>query len=524
MRERLEDRIRDFLAGNLETLEKGLTLYRKEYALANPSGSGGRIDIVAKDRFGHFVVIELKRSDQAAREALHELHKYTALFRLQHGLDQTQVRIMVVSTHWRELLVPLSDYAASSPYTVDGIEICSKPDGTVTSAKVVKLVRTSGALTISRAQAVYLFTSHDRRNAAAAHLVTAARSARVADFAILAIDYRGNNPTVCYRFGLYFFFASSLQILSAEEASEIKQSMEWDDGLDHPEENFLAAINERLLGTFDEFEIGYPEKLTNIRRDWRIAILVREGRLDRSSSPLTDEDILRLAQAIAGGGSAYFCKITSPKFHAEWGRVRAELEPVLLGIPNWEAQVAAFLDETEKRDPAATVSIAVYNPANLLISLYSLATRRTLEHCPTVEIVVEAATGKEARILSGVLMWTGRSLAIDAEEVINKIYGSLDEWMIAVHLNATWEFERAALEAHEIVAPLVEFVNRDGTEMPPQRLTHDGSTLGRIPFVNDFASMAEFSEANQSYLKSLATYLETHSTGLQHPDPDVAGD
>jgi hypothetical protein len=522
MRERLEDRIRDFLVGNLESLEKGLTPYEKEFALANPSGSGGRVDIVAKDRFGHFVVIEIKRSDQAARDALHELHKYTALFRLRHGLDQTQVRIMVVSTSWHELLVPLSEYAASSPYTVDGIEIRCEPDGTVTNAKVVSLMRLSGALAISRAQAIYLFTSHDRRDAAAAHLSTTARDAHVTDFAIFAIDYAGNNPAVCYPSGLYFVFASPMHLLSAGEISKLKRSMRWDDELDLPEENFLASINERFLGAFDDFEIGYPEKLTNIRQDWRIEIPIREGRLNRSSSPLTDEDILCLAQAVGGGGSTYLRKVTSPRFQAEWGRLRTDLESVLLGIPDWQTQVPAFLDEAERNDPTATVSISVYNPANLLIGLYSLAARRTLEYCPSVEIVVEASTGKELRILCGVLMWTGQPIAVDGEGMITKIYGGLSEWMIATHVNETWEFEPVAMEAHGIVAPLVEFVSRHGIETAPQRLTIDDSTLKRIPFANDFASMAQFSEANQPYLESLIAYLEAHSTGLRRPGPEVA--
>jgi RecB family endonuclease NucS len=51
---RLEDNIRDFLAEHLEMLEEGLRLVRKEFRLPNPGGAGGRIDIVAQDRLGHF--------------------------------------------------------------------------------------------------------------------------------------------------------------------------------------------------------------------------------------------------------------------------------------------------------------------------------------------------------------------------------------------------------------------------------------------------------------------------------------
>src|SRR5439155_21858295 len=113
---RLEDKIRDFLAEHLELLEAGLVLVEKEYRLPNPLGAGGKIDLVARDPFGHIVIIEIKRSDQAARQALNEVHKYTALFRTLQGLDETRVRVMVVSTEWHELLVPFSEYAETAAY------------------------------------------------------------------------------------------------------------------------------------------------------------------------------------------------------------------------------------------------------------------------------------------------------------------------------------------------------------------------------------------------------------------------
>lgn len=62
-----EDDIRRYLARHLELLERGLTLLKEEFPLANPAGAGGRIDILARDSFGQFVLIEIKRSDKAAR-------------------------------------------------------------------------------------------------------------------------------------------------------------------------------------------------------------------------------------------------------------------------------------------------------------------------------------------------------------------------------------------------------------------------------------------------------------------------
>ena len=82
----LESEIRDALAGDLGDLEDGLELIEKEYKLPNPIGGKGFVDILARDRFGLLVVIEIKRSNTTARQAIHEIFKYTALLRTNHGL------------------------------------------------------------------------------------------------------------------------------------------------------------------------------------------------------------------------------------------------------------------------------------------------------------------------------------------------------------------------------------------------------------------------------------------------------
>lgn len=188
MTDRLEDRIRDFLASRLDLLEPGLTFFAKEYRLASPDGAGGRVDIVAKDRFGQFVVIEIKRNDREARQAVHEIHKYAALFRIAHGLDHTSVRIMVVSTAWHELRLALSEYSAASPYTVEGFAIDVDTSGTVLRAEHLALVPLNGTIEFSREQAVYLFQNQGARDRAISVLTDAVQAAHVADFIVLAID------------------------------------------------------------------------------------------------------------------------------------------------------------------------------------------------------------------------------------------------------------------------------------------------------------------------------------------------
>ena len=88
---RLEARIRDYLAAHLELIEVGLTLVKIELAVASPFGAGGVIDVLARDRFGHLVVVEIKRSDQSARSALHEITKYVALLKASYGVPAERI-------------------------------------------------------------------------------------------------------------------------------------------------------------------------------------------------------------------------------------------------------------------------------------------------------------------------------------------------------------------------------------------------------------------------------------------------
>ena len=245
MTDHLERRIRDYLAHNLELLEQGLSLVQIEHRLSSPDGAGGRVDILAKDRFGHYVIIEVKRSNAAARATLNEVHKYAALFRSGYGLDR-DVRVMVVSTEWHELIVPFSKCLESFQGPLEGFLIEAGPDGTVQSAERVTPLPKASGVKFSRAQAVYLFEDATLRDGATAGLAQTFERTGVHDFIIVAVDYAGENPNVIYPFGLYLVFSSPVPDLSDAQVVALQDELEWDDDLDCPEENFLVALNRNL--------------------------------------------------------------------------------------------------------------------------------------------------------------------------------------------------------------------------------------------------------------------------------------
>lgn len=514
MADRLEDRIRDFLGEHLGLLDVGLQLVEKEYRLPNPLGAAGKIDLVAKDSFGHIVIIEIKRSDQAARQALNEVHKYTALFRTLQGLDETRVRVIVVSTEWHELLLPLSEYAQTAKYTVDGIAITASADGTVTSAEKISFAERGTPLTLARAQAIYLFSRRERRDQNVSALRRAIQENGIEDYVLFFCDYVGANQAVIYRHAIYLAFVSPLSYVRGPALAELQKRIEWEDDLDLPDENFVCAVNKAFVGNWDDFEIGYPEKLATLRADWDVSIGIREGRLKQDGSLLTDSDLLGLALAVEGGSPIYLAKLSSPRFSAAWQQLRNDIGPVLGYNHTWEQVVPLFLDETQSTSPHASVSITIYNPGNLPMSLFSLSKGDSTK-CPYLEIAVDHQEGQVAQLLVSILSWDGTSVYDSPAKMIERIYGSFSEWATATHFHETRLSEDEAMRVHGLSTPLVEVRYEDGRPQGIVELSEQGGALSRSEFSpGKYCGVSDFVAANRRYLESLQEFLIHRVGGL----------
>jgi hypothetical protein len=120
-----------------------------------------------------------------------------------------------------------------------------------------------------------------------------------------------------------------------------------------------------------------------------------------------------------------------------------------------------------------------------------------------------------AQLETGLFTWNGKVLTEAAEIVISKMYGGIDEWLMAVQLHTTFEAESAALKAHELMAPVVEFRYQSGRESAPQIVEAHESGLRRNPFVSkQFLTLSEFANANREYLASLKRVIDSHASGL----------
>lgn len=139
-----EHLIRDKLCENLNKIEEGLVLYKKECYLKAPTyGTRGFIDILAKDRHGYAVVIELKTRRSSTREAIHELIKYSEYLQIQFGMNPSEIRLMLITTDWTELLIPFSSFCAQTHINLEGYQIFLNDTQDIEKIKAIRPIEAS---------------------------------------------------------------------------------------------------------------------------------------------------------------------------------------------------------------------------------------------------------------------------------------------------------------------------------------------------------------------------------------------
>lgn len=114
----LEKTLEDFLEFNLPLLEPGLQFVGRQYPTAT-----GPLDILAKDRRGRWVVIELKR-DRAAERVIGQLGRYRAFIIEERAKgDESQVRGFVVAPQPDDRLVQAARGTRPAPIEVFEFEV-----------------------------------------------------------------------------------------------------------------------------------------------------------------------------------------------------------------------------------------------------------------------------------------------------------------------------------------------------------------------------------------------------------------
>lgn len=509
---RLEARIRDYLALHIQLLEDGLTFVSKEYELSNRLGSNGFVDLLARDRFGHLVVIEIKRSDQAARSAIHEITKYVALLRADQGLGRDQIRAMLLSTEWNELAVPFSEYLKVCEVPTEGLVITAEESGVVTSVAPFTTVNTSQPLVISRYQDIILFAEAQQRDQNVDRVAKAATRSGLSDFALLKVDHVGGDERIIFPHGIYLVFSSPFQTMSAEDIKTAKRKIVRDEGLDEPDESFLVKFREKLGPLGDDGEIGTPEKLAGmILGGWNVVVIHRAGRYTANKALVSDDQLIRDATKMEGGAQYYITRTVSPKYAPSWRKLRSDIDLVLLGDDRWMSILPRILSEIGTQHRTATVSLHIYQPARIVFGLAKLFGSDDKSYLPSLQMVV--AGTDEVVIYWGALGWNGHLVGISGEQWLTEAFGSPWEFVTKQHLGLVHDQEVEARRKLGIESFILEVRDPGGRNEKASLLSVHKGRLVRDP-ADSWAirSMAEFASQNRHFGLSLLSVVAQFSS------------
>jgi len=300
-----EKLIRDRLAADLSILDPYLSLIEKEFRLPNNFGSKGYVDLLAKDQYDNYVIIEIKRTRASSRETLQEIFKYIGLIRLNYGAKDSEMRAIILSVDWEELFVPFCEMVEQSGLAVKGYRLHT--DGAGTPLKC-ELVERKALPKVQRDIApIYhadMFFTREKRDAIITHLTHMSKMIGIQDFAILTM---AGDPK--YEFVYPFATCFAFNSLSTKRYEEILQTtgeldMERDDFESEQEYRFYMEqcilISLKSGPWHDSLEVLTPESLDSaLGNKWTVESIHRAG-IFKEDPRLRDEILIEELRGLRG--------------------------------------------------------------------------------------------------------------------------------------------------------------------------------------------------------------------------------
>lgn len=513
-----ENEIRDHLSSNLELIEPGLKLIDVELHLRNPIGSAGRIDILASDRFNNRVIIELKRSNKTAREAIHEIHKYVALFRSQHGLPTRRIRCIIVSTEWRELIVPFSEFVTNSTYQIEGRQLLIDSTGRIKEATRVYPKELDNEVSFFLAHGAHLFKSESGRRDSVPKFISELKKTIAAGFILIEIDYEGDDHRVITPYCLYLVFSSLNSDTYDSWRKEYREEHDYEE--DEVEDVWFddycnVKLTESIELPHDDFEIGNSEKLhTILQTGWNYKVVHRHGNV-QSELAISNEDLISQVSGHWGENTVFFSRITRPGFHLDWDDIKNKALHSLTGNSSWTNGFKLFCQIVEEKHSNASVSINIYNPLNLPISLYKLVSKGDGRYLPLIEFIASDDLTNSILVMQGEVRWNGKK-SPTLREAFKSFEEGLWGFFVSQHFNLAWQKDKEIMAAHglDYVLRLSSFTSGKEEEVSSKMLCEEEGRLIEHSNPDKMYEVDRFIKANASYVLKLIRNIQEFAVGL----------
>ena len=427
-----ESEIRDLLVKRLDIFGEGLELIDKEAYLPNKLGTKGFIDILAKDKYGRYIIIELKKSGPASREALHEVLKYIEGLKANKKLKDSEIRVFIVSTIWDELLIPFSSFHKKSKCPVEGFLLKIDENGEPSSVSKIIPVKLNNDRLLSDYHMIRYYSSEaNLQNGIRSHIDSFAEKG-VEDYVLLMLkappglhekeisstisgfksitgktdnDLKDEIEKIKQCLPDYgYIIYSAVQILDEPEYLRI---LSMDHNLyDEVQEYIVETEGEERIQILHEYaidnveplpfseslEIAYPAKLSSKLDSvgWKIESIYRGGGF-KANELLSDKSIIEELRGSSGTNRQTYSQQIDSRNLVLLNQIRDEVKICLENNLPWQRQILHILEELQSKAEKDnfTGKIHIYNPQHTLLSIVLTVTERTPLYIPDYYIHIE---------------------------------------------------------------------------------------------------------------------------------------
>lgn len=401
-----EAKIRDELAKNLSIFGMDLQLIDIEHYLPNVRGTRGFVDILARDEEGRYVIIELKRSNKSAREAIHEILKYTEGLKENKSLKDSEIIVIIVSTEWDELFIPFSAFVSKTNLELLGFNLSVDDDFTPIFAKPVTPITYRNERMLSDLHMCYQYYSVESLKNGIKSVIDCYEKKGVKDYVMVILrrtsfdnsDLRCSNSDgyesafeiniideyIKDKQSLQFMIYTTSQCLKDEDYLQIINANrgffeDFDEGelneLDDIEKtNYLygeVVINSQPWPYKDHAEIGTPAKFTHdiLERGWDVQEIIKGGALSNNEL-LEDRVIIDELKGLDGKNRQVYKK--SFKSLKQLKNSLKDISRCLHYNAVWLSGIKNAFEEIEGQfgDKAEFIAdVYIFNPSNTILTI-----------------------------------------------------------------------------------------------------------------------------------------------------------
>lgn len=513
-KKQIEATIRDWLAHNLSFIEKGLSLIDIEYHLPDSIGSRGYIDILAKDTLKNFVIIEIKRANSSARQTMTEILKYHALIKQKFKAKDSEIRIIIVSTHWKEILRAFSELVHRTTYAIKGFEITIDPTTSIpqTIEEQVALSDIILERKLSRIYSLDLFFSKEKRKAFRDKSISILDGIGVTNYIFIDLDYI-RNQSIMYPYVSFLIFQqqsddSLLDAITKLTKEEYETDIEFDSESEynnHLQEVLICALYE--LVEHDSCEVGYPEKLDAElnTHNWEIKDVNRHG-VFKEDPRYDDELLIQEVRGLTGNNINRYISIGESTQKEKILEIIKNSQYCLDNATPWLLCTRIRLEQILQNKEKVRVGVFIYNPKATLEYVAYAFLKNDLRYLPAYQLIITFIDQPLIEIYTGKLSWNGKHNTFSLLSKDNDIFSSF----MNIHWGLDSEYQ---INASNLFFSLTKTIFKGHESEHQSLITIDDSESAFILDKRVCKSLGEWKEESPNVLLELLHIYKT-STNL----------